>query len=180
MLLLSVNPRKCDEIKLEYGIYICAAVHLLTFLLLLASYMCPSTVVKLGRCMVMFYFMIVGSMGVVQVIFFSGESCNRVSPLLYYWLFTNILLFYIIVAYGLSLWGAYICWEVDEEERLIEAALGTQLVRNFGDPEYMEKLRIAGWGPQEIEMQKKLLAIQAAQAAVSNRNAVASMGDAGQ
>ena len=76
---------------------------------------------------------------------------------MYYWIFINIVLFYVLVAYGLSLWGAYICWEVDEEEKLIEAALGTQLVRNFGDPEYMEKLRLAGWGPQEIEMQSHCL-----------------------
>ena len=40
------------------------------------------------------------------------------APLLYYWLFLNISLFYVLVAYGLSLWGGYICWEVDEEEKM--------------------------------------------------------------
>ena len=46
----------------------------------------------------------------VQVIFFNGQTCNLTAPLLYYWLFLNISLFYVLIAYGLSLWGAYICW----------------------------------------------------------------------
>ena len=62
MLILAVDTRECDTIKLEYGVYICAGVHLLTFLMLLSSYMCTRCVVSLGRCMIIFYFAIVGSM----------------------------------------------------------------------------------------------------------------------
>ena len=32
-------------------------------------------------------------------------------------------MFYIFIAYGLSLWGAYICWEMEEEERENEEAV---------------------------------------------------------
>ena len=119
VLLLAVDSRSCDLVPLEYGIYICAGVHLLTFSMLLASYMCPSAVNKVGRCMVIFYFMIVGAMVTVQFFFFKGKGCGQVAPIMYYWILTNILCFYVLVAYGLSLWGAYICWEVDEEEKLI-------------------------------------------------------------
>ena len=57
------------------------------------------------------------------MIFFKGNDCNRVAPVLYYWLFLNIAAFYVMIAFGLSLWGAYICWEVDEEEKLLRAAM---------------------------------------------------------
>eukprot|EP00354_Favella_ehrenbergii_P003724 CAMPEP_0170452740 /NCGR_PEP_ID=MMETSP0123-20130129/1532_1 /TAXON_ID=182087 /ORGANISM="Favella ehrenbergii, Strain Fehren 1" /LENGTH=109 /DNA_ID=CAMNT_0010714835 /DNA_START=255 /DNA_END=584 /DNA_ORIENTATION=- len=109
--------------------------------------------------MVIFYFMLVGSMVYCQVIFFHGQECNRVAPILYYWIFTNILLFYVVVAYGLSLWGAYICWEVDEEEKLIKEAMATQLVKNFGNKEYMEKLRLAGWANNNANVHARLLAL---------------------
>ncbi len=41
-----------------------------------------------------------------------------------------------MVAYGLSLWGAYICWEVDEEEAMINEALKRYTLQNFGDKEF--------------------------------------------
>mmetsp|Transcript_35138 Transcript_35138/g.46269 ORF Transcript_35138/g.46269 Transcript_35138/m.46269 type:complete len:194 (+) Transcript_35138:71-652(+) len=159
VLLLLLDPRSCDIIKLEYAVYLCSGVHLLTFLLLLSSYLCTKCVNSLGRLMVVFYFMLVGSMVYCQVIFFHGQECNRVAPILYYWIFTNILLFYVVVAYGLSLWGAYICWEVDEEEKLIKEAMATQLVKNFGNKEYMEKLRLAGWANNDANVHARLLAL---------------------
>ena len=119
LLLILMEPRSCEEVKLELGVYLCCGVQVLTFFLILASYLCQGCILKLGRAMVVCYFALVGLMVGVQVIFFHGEACNRVAPTLYYWLFVNIILFYILVAYGLSLWGAYICWEVDEEEKLI-------------------------------------------------------------
>ena len=41
----------------------------------------------------------------------------------YWWLVLNIGLFYVLIAYGLSLWGAYLCWAQEEEEHLNEEAL---------------------------------------------------------
>ena len=157
VLLILLDPRKCEEVKLEYAVYLCSAVHLMTFGLLLASYLCSGCVMACGRMMVFFYFLLVGSMVFVQVIFFHGQGCNMVAPLLYYWIFTNIVLFYVLIAYGLSLWGAYICWEVDEEERIIKEALARQLVRNFGEKEYMEKLRLAGWANNDAQVHARLL-----------------------
>jgi hypothetical protein len=40
------------------------------------------------------------------------------------------------VAYGLSLWGAYICWEVDEEEKVILEALKRTMAKNYGNSEF--------------------------------------------
>lgn len=35
----------------------------------------------------------------------------------------NILEFYIVVAYGIALWGAYICWESEKEEIQLQQAM---------------------------------------------------------
>ena len=43
--------------------------------------------------------------------------------MLYYWLGLNVAIFYVFVAYGLSLWGAYLCWAQEEEEELMTEAL---------------------------------------------------------
>ena len=32
-------------------------------------------------------------------------------------------MFYVFIAYGLSLWGAYICWEMEEEEEETQQAV---------------------------------------------------------
>lgn len=60
------------------------------------------------------------------------------APVLYYWLFTNICLFYMLIAYGLSLWGAYICWEVDEEENMEFEAMVKQMKAKYGEKKYMD------------------------------------------
>ena len=79
------------------------------------------------------------------------------APVLYYWIFTNIALFYVLVAYGLSLWGAYICWEVDEEEQKITAAMQHYTKNHFYDKEYLMRIREAGWNTEGTEMQLGLL-----------------------
>ena len=35
----------------------------------------------------------------------------------------NIVMFYMLVAYGIALWGAYICWESEKEEKEMQAAM---------------------------------------------------------
>ena len=46
-----------------------------------------------------------------------------------------------MIAYGISLWGAYICWAQEEEEKLIRAALKQKMERMVvtGDIEKMDK-----------------------------------------
>ena len=132
LLIKAVDPRSCDQVKLENAIYILFGVHLGTFLILLASYTCPKCIMKLGRGMGIFYFFLVGAMCCVQVIYFHGQNCGMTAPILYYWISLNIFSFYVLIAYGLSLWGAYICWEVDEEEKLVDIALKTQISKQYG------------------------------------------------
>ena len=59
----------------------------------------------------------------VQNCMLKAVGCNRSSPLQYYWLVVNVVMFYVFIAYGLSLWGAYICWEMEEEEEETQQAV---------------------------------------------------------
>ena len=42
---------------------------------------------------------------------------------MYFWLIVQIIVFYFIVAYGIALWGSYICWESEKEEKQIKVAM---------------------------------------------------------
>ena len=42
----------------------------------------------------------------------------RIAVIYYWWLALNIAIFYVFIAYGLSLWGAYLCWAQEEEEAI--------------------------------------------------------------
>ena len=63
----------------------------------------------------------------VQFIFMKGDGCMRTAVVYYWWLALNIGMFYVLIAYGLSLWGAYLCWAQQEEEELVNEALQWKL-----------------------------------------------------
>ena len=72
LIILVLDPRSCEQVRLENAMYVCFGVHIFTFFLLLASYICSDLVMKCGRAMGVFYlFQVVGMIG-VQVIFFNG------------------------------------------------------------------------------------------------------------
>ena len=112
LLIILSEQRNCDTINLETPTFIVFGVQLTIFLLLLMHYIhCGGCIRAVGRLFGLYYIFLVGAMIVVQIDVLKADGCNRTSPMLYYWLCFNILLFYIFIAYGLSLWGAYICWE---------------------------------------------------------------------
>ena len=52
------------------------------------------------------------------------------------------------MAYGLSLWGAYICWEQEEEEIRTKKALRSYLEKYYGG-DRTRMLRDASWAPED-------------------------------
>ena len=61
-----------------------------------------------------------------QVEVWGGEdpkNCMDEKPLLYWWLVANVIIFYIIVAFGLCTWGSYICKVADAKEELTKKAV---------------------------------------------------------
>ena len=80
---------------------------------------CGCLLRKLGIILWFFYAAMVGCMVWAQVIFFKANGCGTRAFVLYYWLLFNIIVFFVFVAYGISLWGAYICWAQEEEENIM-------------------------------------------------------------
>ena len=125
IIIVVVDPRPCESNPdLREATIITFSVQLSIFFLLLLHYInCGCLLRKIGGWLGIFYFLASGMMTWVQFIFFQGEGCMRTSVVYYWWLAFNIGLFYVLIAYGLSLWGAYLCWAQQEEEELTKAAL---------------------------------------------------------
>ena len=75
------------------------------------------------------------------------------------------------MAYGLSLWGAYICWEQEEEENVTKAAMEEYLKKTFDN---RKNLLESGYkppmgmlmekpNPVDIEMQRAIKKLQQGQ-----------------
>ena len=125
VIIIAVNPKECpSNPNLKRATIVTLSVQLGIFSLLLLHYIgCGCLLRKLGIWLGIFYFIITGLMTWTQFIFFEGADCIRTAVAYYLWLIVNIGLFYLLVAYGLSLWGAYLCWAQDEEDALNEEAL---------------------------------------------------------
>ena len=125
MLIVCIKPRECEtNDELRDGVIICLSVQLCIFVILLMHYIHLGCLLrKIGGFMGIFYFILTGLMTWCQLIFFKGEGCARESVVLYWWLALNIGMFYVLISYGLSLWGAYLCWAQQEEEELTKNAL---------------------------------------------------------
>ena len=111
-IIIAVNPTECESNpNLKRATIVTLAVQLSIFCILLLQYIhCGCLLRKLGAWLGIFYFILTGLMTWTQFIFFEGEGCIRTAVVYYWWLILNIGLFYLLVAYGLSLWGAYLCW----------------------------------------------------------------------
>ena len=132
LILLTTTDGQCnvgtdtDPVIVQFNdaLWSCFSVQIATFLLLTLHYIkCGCLIRKLGMSMGIFYFGMVGSMVYAQVVFFAATDCRSSNFFRYYWLGTNIALFYVFVAYGISLWGAYICWAQEEEENIAKEAM---------------------------------------------------------
>ena len=51
----------------------------------------------------------------LQFSYLRMSACNVLVPLEYYWLSANVLLFFLVVIYVISMWAHFLCWVADEE-----------------------------------------------------------------
>ena len=132
LLILTVSHENnfCEDkstgviFNLDPPIWTCFSVQICTFLLLILHYIkCGCLIRKAGASMAVFYFAMVGAMVYAQFEFFQATGCRSSTFIRYYWLMMNITLFYVFIAYGISLWGAYICWAAEEEENIAKEAM---------------------------------------------------------
>ena len=45
---------------------------------------------------------------------------------LYYWIMVNIAVFYLAISYMFMLWGNYICFAMEQEEKIVEESLKSE------------------------------------------------------
>ena len=75
------------------------------------------------KALMTFYFLLVFVMFFVQMILFQGENCYSESPVIFIWLTVQVGLFYFVVAYGLAVWGSYICWQAESHDEMAKKAV---------------------------------------------------------
>ena len=142
-----LKPDSCSAVKLEIGVYLAASVHISVFVMLLLHY------IKLGRCfgscgmfIGFFYLYVIGAMVGVQIFMYKGDMCYRAAPVLYYWLGINVMLFYFLIALYLNLWGAYVCWVMDQEVEETDQAMKAYVAKNKGEMKGDELMMIKEMG----------------------------------
>ena len=126
VLFLCIVDQDCSNANLKattglvFGLWSCIFV-----LLLLQAVKLTDCLKKIPKLLFGFYFFICGCMFFVQMELWGGvdNQCRKESPLLYWWLVTNIILFYLIVSFGLATWGSYLCKVADAQEEITKQAV---------------------------------------------------------
>ena len=82
--------------------------------------------------MFVYYFVVVGVMFVCQMMVFGSlggtkNDCMSTAPVQYWFTICNITIFYLIVVFGLSTWGFYLCKVADAENEMVETAVKNHL-----------------------------------------------------
>ena len=87
---------------------------------------------KIPKLLFAFYFFVCGCMFFVQMSLWGGvkSQCKKEVPVLYWWLVVNIILFYLIVSFGLATWGAYLCKVSAAQEDITQQAVNEYLAEN--------------------------------------------------
>ena len=77
LFILMGEYRECEGYNLEIALWLAFSIQISTFVLLLFHYVgLGFALMKLGRCLGIYYFYMVGAMFVCQVIFFKSKGCS--------------------------------------------------------------------------------------------------------
>ena len=126
VVMLIVVDKDCDKSNLKATTGLVFFLWSTVFvLLLLQMVQLTECLKKIPKLLFGFYFFICGCMFFVQMELWGGvdNQCRKEVPSLYWWLVTNIILFYLIVSFGLATWGAYLCKVADVQEEVTRKAV---------------------------------------------------------
>jgi len=154
IILLSVADKDCSNANLKsvtglvFGLWSCVFV-----LLLLQAVKMTECLKKCPKLLFGFYFFICGVMFFVQMMLWGGvqNECRFEQPMLYWWLVTNIILFYTIVSFGLATWGSYLCKVADVQEEITKQAVEEYLKEKKREEKHF--MLTAGAASQPMLMQ---------------------------
>ena len=114
--LLATSMQDCDTSNLRATIMLIFLLWSMIFVLLLLQVTGLAGCLKeIPKLLFAFYFFICAVMLFVQMQVWGGNenSCRTQSPVYYWWLIVQIIVFYLIVTFGLATWGAYLCQVAD-------------------------------------------------------------------
>ena len=114
IVLLASGLEDCRTANLKFAMFLVFLIYSTVFIMMLMQFIGLVSCLKtIPRFLMAFYFSLVAVMFFVQMILFQGENCSTDAPVLFFWLVVQIAIFYFIVAYGLAVWGSYICWQAE-------------------------------------------------------------------
>jgi hypothetical protein len=167
IILLCVIDHDCSNANLKattglvFFLWSCVFV-----LLLLQVVKLTSCLKKIPKLLFGFYFFICGCMFFVQMELWGGvdNQCRFEAPGLYWWLVTNIILFYFIVSFGLATWGSYLCKVADVQEEITREAVEEYLKeRKKEDKHFMltagqsQPMLMQNGGDAQVSAQRMML-----------------------
>ena len=133
-------PEDCTVANLKAAIGVIFVTYSSIFVLLLLQVVgLVKCLKKIPKVMFGFYVGISIAMFLVQMMLFTApipinntapEPCHTQTPLLYYWLLTQVIIFYLIVSFGLATWGSYLCASADLKEEVTKRAVEEYLAEN--------------------------------------------------
>jgi len=117
IVLLASGLEDCRTANLRFAMFLVFLIYSTVFIMMLMQFIGLVSCLKtIPRALMTFYFSLVAVMFFVQMILFQGENCSTDSPVFFFWLVIQIAIFYFIVAYGLAVWGSYICWQAENHD----------------------------------------------------------------
>ena len=126
ILLLLMYKKDCSKsnLKVTTGLifFLWSAIFVILLIQVARKTDCLRAIRKL---LFAFYFFVSAVMFFVQMQLFGGvnNDCRDEAPTLYWWLVTNIILFYVIVAFGLATWGSYLCKVAQAQDEITKEAV---------------------------------------------------------
>jgi hypothetical protein len=119
-----VPDHECaDGTDIKAAIGLLAVCWTVTFVLLLTQAIgLVKCLKKIPYFLMGYYIAVVVSIYFCQMMLWSGRGndCRTSSPLMWYWLLSNVVFFYLIIAFGLASWGQYLCKVADTREEIHE------------------------------------------------------------
>ena len=167
--MLCVPAEDCSTGNLKFAVGCITVVWCVIFVvLLMQSIGLVSCLKKWGPVLFVFYFVICGVMYISQLMIWGGEenNCRKDTPTMYWFIVTNVIMFYVIVSFGLATWGTYLCKVADAYEELTKEAVDELMAeRKQNQGQLMITAGMAGTNQLAIEPQnqKELLLVQSQQ-----------------
>jgi len=129
ILSLVLPSKGACVVNIQVAVGLVFALWCLVFLMLFLQ------VIGMVRCLkkyktplFAFYIFVVATVYVSQMMLWGTggdktNNCRVERPFMWYWLIINVVMFYVMVIFGMATWGSYLCRTADAKEEIINSAV---------------------------------------------------------